>query len=571
VPWLQCEACTRRRRRAPSIHRRQSLPYGFRLITEPAANRHASALWGHRVAACLGNALGRLHRSSGSRWLTTFVLLSALGGLWAVANPLFSGPDEAAHVAHAAAIARGQLTGDAPRSQTERKKHILFVRIPASFDVNKSVGCFATRPDTPAGCLSVTRSTKTAPVITGAGRSPPVYYALIGWVSLIKPAAAPATYLMRLISLLMGAAFVACAVNGIWRLGAARLGGLGIAVAMTPMVLFTLGIVNPSGLEITSALALWACGSALVVEAENRVDRGLVAQVGIAAITLAVARQLGPLWLGLIVLTLAATASSRALLRIARSRAARVWLAAATVAAGAQIAWLVIVKPLETVGGGLRLTPTDINRFVVGRGYSIFLDMIGRFGWLDTAPPSATWAFWMLAIGGLVVFAFMSSRTRLLWAMVATALLTVAIPMAVEAREAGHTGIFWQGRYTLPLAIGVPILAAIALIRSDRGTTLESSALFPFLGALIVVAQALAYAQNLRRYMVGRNGPIQFWKGGAWKPPIPALLLLIAFTATMTALTVWLLGQRRVILEVEHSQGAFQPRGMEVATSEVGV
>ncbi len=50
---------------------------------------------------------------------------------------------------------------------------------------------------------------------------------------------------------------------------ATRLGVLGIAVAVTPMVLPVPGIVNPSSLEISSSFGLWGCGAALVFEAQT--------------------------------------------------------------------------------------------------------------------------------------------------------------------------------------------------------------------------------------------------------------------------------------------------------------
>jgi hypothetical protein len=310
------------------------------------------------------------------------------------------------------------------------------------------------------------------------------------------------------------------------------------------MVLFLLGTVNPSSLEIAAALAVWACGLALVFETEHRVDRWLVAQLGLAAIALALARQLGPLWLGLIAVTLVVVAPRSAWRRLAGSRAAQAWLAGVIAAVAAQLVWILLYNPFDAPEAPLRLPASAIDRIVVGKGYSLFLQMIGVFGWLDTSPPSGTWLVWTLAIGGLLVLAAAFGRARFRWAIAGLVLMTVLIPMVAEAREAGHTGLYWQGRYTLPLAVGVPILAAVALIRSDRMPRLDRTGFFASVGGLLVLAQVLAYGQNLRRYIVGRNGPIQFWTGSGWSPPVPGLLLLVAFAVTMTLLTVWLLAPR---------------------------
>lgn len=506
----------------------------------------AARRWGRRSS----DAIGRLSTRPRARWLTTFVLLALLGGLWTAATPLFSGPDEPSHVASAAALVRGHLT-EKPRTRAARTivssefgplaNRVEVVRLPASYDVTTSLNCFQARPDTPAGCLHVSHRNDTTFVPTSAANTPPLYYAAVGWVSLLTTGAAGATRLMRIIGVLLGAALLATAVDGFWRLGRRRLGGLGIGVAVTPMVLFLLGVVNPSSLEITAALASWACGLALVFGAEDVIDGWLVTEGSVAAIALALARPLGPAWLGLIVVTLAFVAPGAARRHLAAARAARRGLVAVLSAVALQLVWIIVYNPFDVAAQPLHLPASTIDRLVVGRGYTLFLQMIGVFGWLDTAPPSATWAFWIAAVGGLVTLAVAFARARVVVAMATIALLTVAVPMVAEAREAASTGLYWQGRYTLPLAVGVPLLAAAGLIRSDRMPRLGSG-LFVAVGGLLAVAQVLAYAQSLRRYIVGRNGPIQFWTGSGWSPPLPALLLLVAFAVTTALFMAWLVG-----------------------------
>ena len=49
------------------------------------------------------------------------------------------------------------------------------------------------------------------------------------------------------------------------------------------------------------------------------------------------------------------------------------------------------------------------------------------------------------------------------------------------------------------------------------------------LAATFGIGQVLAFAQSLRRNSVGYNGPIFFFLHPVWKPPVPALLILVAF------------------------------------------
>ena len=63
-----------------------------------------------RIASWWTSVLGSLGSSQRRIWWTTFVLVTAVGGLWALANPLFAAPDENSHVVRAVALDHGQLT-----------------------------------------------------------------------------------------------------------------------------------------------------------------------------------------------------------------------------------------------------------------------------------------------------------------------------------------------------------------------------------------------------------------------------------------------------------------------------
>jgi hypothetical protein len=119
---------------------------------------------------------------------------------------------------------------------------------------------------------------------------------------------------------------------------------------------------------------------------------------------------------------------------------------------------------------------------------------------------------------------------------------TIAVPVVIEStayRNAG--GVTWQGRYTLPLAVGIPILAAIALASTERGRQLVTPRLLVTLGVIVGVGHSIAFAQNLRRYTVGYDGELQFWKHPQWTPPLSPLLLTIAYAVVISAFVVWLL------------------------------
>jgi hypothetical protein len=114
--------------------------------------------------------------------------------------------------------------------------------------------------------------------------------------------------------------------------------------------------------------------------------------------------------------------------------------------------------------------------------------------------------------------------------------LCVAVPVAYQLRLADSVGYFWQGRYLLPLAAGVPILAGVGAGRT--ATAIPRVTRFAAVIAVaLAVAQWLALAQLLRRYSVGTDGTIWFFTAARWDPPVPALVLLVA-AAALLALAV---------------------------------
>jgi hypothetical protein len=490
-------------------------------------------------------------RSSNRRvWWTSFATVTILCALWAFANPLLAGPDEPSHVLRAVAIDRGQLTG---RSLTpafrEQFKHdrldYLLVRVPA-FYASNATSCFARVGSRTAECLRFTNSTREVDGATYVARHPPAYYAIVGVASRITHPGTAALYLMRLITAAITGALIATAITALRRAAAPKLLVVGLALAITPMVLFVSSIVNPSGPEVAAAIAVWVCGLLAVLRAHERVDRWLVGATGIAGCVLALTRQLGPLWLAIIALTLLGVSNRAALRNLARDNWARLWTFLIAGACIVQMAWNVIIKPLDVSrSGGARVNieMSDIVRIVTGRGFFRYKEMIGVFGWLDTPAPAVTWLPWTAAVVFLFFAAVVWASRRYVAVLFALLAVVVIVPIVIESAAYGDAGgLSWQGRYTLPIAVGVPILAAFALTTTERGRQLVSRRFLLVTGVVLAAAQAFAFAQNLRRYTVGYDGAVQFWKHPDWTPPVSPLLLTILYLVVIGAFVAWLLG-----------------------------
>lgn len=145
-------------------------------------------------------------------WLLAALLLLVVTAAWSLATPLMGSPDEPSHVVKAAAVARGQWSGEVGAVPTDSTRPGAATTVLVPDDYPAAIllpNCFAFQPDVPAACQQDIRAPSGAlvPVETFAGQYPPLYYALVGWPSLLLGAEA-ATYAMRLVSAALTAGFV---------------------------------------------------------------------------------------------------------------------------------------------------------------------------------------------------------------------------------------------------------------------------------------------------------------------------------------------------------------------------
>jgi Predicted membrane protein (DUF2142) len=468
------------------------------------------------------------------RWIVSFALFLAVGVAWALASPIYSGPDEPAHVIHAAALARGDLIGTSHRGSP-------YVDVTAPRVYEPGVVCFAFHPDVPADCLGLSKHTGDGTLRTYTARYLPPYSALIGFGSYWYPPGAGQIYLMRLLGALVIAALLASAVTTV-----AEVGSLGFAVgflfALTPMALYFSGIVNPSSPEIAAGIATWTHGVALT-RAGVGDDPRIVRRFGIAACVLCATRPLSPLWLLLAAAVLVIVAGRPRAQELLRRRVVRGWAAAVVAVALIQTVWSAWAKPLSegnTAQKGLDQSLTFIFRQSTGKLYwSNTREMIGMFGWLDTVVPMATIIIWLVAIGALVLLAVSIGTRRTAWAIAITIVLTYLVPVTIETARASANNLVWHGRYTLPFAVGIPILAGYTL-QAAEGTIVKLRTFAWWLGVGFVVAQILAFGQALRRYTSGVNGPVFFfWSDTHWSPPVPSWLLVFGYLAVIIGIVLW--------------------------------
>ena len=106
---------------------------------------------------------------------------------------------------------------------------------------------------------------------------------------------------------------------------------------------------------------------------------------------------------------------------------------------------------------------------------------------------------------------------------------TLLFPIAFETAFANRLGYIWQGRYSIPTAVGLVIVGSSSWLRR-----LSARAVRVLLGSVAVVEVATLWTA-LRRYTVGTNGS-WFLTDARWDPPLPPFVLLAANAVLIVAL-----------------------------------
>lgn len=466
--------------------------------------------------------------------------LSVLAGIWGLALPLMASPDEQSHVVKAAAVVRGELTGteDPNRDPQIAPGRPTLVELPQTYaSVDLLAQCHAFRSNQTADCAPPLTGDpeRVVQVETFAGRYPPLYYALVGWPSLLSAGEA-GLYGMRALSGAVAALPLAAGLVLLLRTAVPRLALLGAGVALTPMALSLFGVVNPSALEIACAFCAWSALLAAVLHPDPALLRGRVLLATASLAVMVNLRASAPLF-GLLLVAGVVAVAPWAVLRDVVGRRVT-WLAggAGLVAGSVAAAWVLGAGTLQgPVGRFPELADRSFAaREATGRSVEYLRQMVGVFGWLDAPAPGLTFAVWFVALGVLLVLALAGARDRRARVVVVVVVVVlVTLPIVVQLPGAPDAGLIWQGRYLLPLALGLPLLCALLLAR-DRPELARDLRLPAVLAPALLLAHVAALYWVLRRYAVGVDGDLLV-VGSVWQPPLGVGPVLALYTGALVA------------------------------------
>lgn len=465
-------------------------------------------------------------RRSGALWLIAFVGFFLLNAGWAFASPYDGPPDEQQHVLRAAGIYQGEIL----------PAHGNILDGPQS--LHRWPYCFPMHVDIPASCATPPGGDETiTPAYVSEARFNPIYYIIVGWPLKFWP-----TYkgivLARLITGAMMAALLACALVAANRWTRHRALVTGLVVAITPMIAHLGGAVNPNGVEIAAGVALFAALIPLLHEQREGVNRAAVALAGVSASVLVTPRFSGLMWVAVILAVMLVPSRWARIKELALSRWMWLWAGIVVLATAASAAWTVIANTAQVGSGNNHMTTNEILKgALLDMWPNVVNQMVGVMGWAETLQPRLIYVVWFMAAGLLLLGAFALGNRADRWRVLALVVGTFAPLLGMELLLVNSIGWFNQGRYFLPGAVGLPLLAAHILAR--RGlTAMQMRAMTRMFAVLLLPIQLVCLLYTMCRWESGLTilNPFK----GSWMPPYgPTIPIVLGFLGVIVLFVVY--------------------------------
>lgn len=456
------------------------------------------------------------------RFAVTAALVGAVLLVWSVALPRFAAPDEDQHVRKAYALMHGDA-GVVDPATGERT-----FAVPG--DLSSDPMCFALTASNPADCQQdQVGAGEQVDLVSRASNYPPLYYLLVGWPALISSGGAM-VHAMRVVNAAWVALFVALAVRNAAALRRPAPMLVAFVVVLSPVLFFLGSTVGPSGVSIAAGLAVWTGGFLLLRGPAAARLLGPVSVVAAPLCLLILIRRDSVLWAGLIVGGLLALAQADVLSELVRSKVVWMWSAIVVACVGFQL----VVSGAET--GASVAAGTGSTRLAIGELPYYLRQMVGGvLGWLDTELPAGVYVVLFGVLGFVVIAAVAFASRRFAIVVGVLIAVTLAMPVAIGSR----TFPYFQGRYLLPFAVGVPLVAALGLSES-RVSALWPRRLAWILVPVAVVANVAAFAQVLHRFSAAADGPWWFDATPPWQPAFGSLsAYVVAAAVTVAAALAW--------------------------------
>ncbi len=459
------------------------------------------------------------------RRFALWVLLgvSVLQAIWIVAVPPFRASDEFDHVYRAAGIMRGEWTLDEPAADGRGQ----VVTVPSDVVKAAEGQCTYLEYTGRDNCYAIESAGEgLVHVASAAGQYHPAYYAVIGSVPSLFGGAGY-DYALRIAAAVFCSLGIALAALVWARGGDTSIERFGFLLCLTPIFVYSSVIPAPNGPEMVAGLVVW-CALLRLTSLPPHAQGRVFVVAAVAAGLLVTFRYLGPLWLGLIVVTVVVFHGWSATTRLvsAHKRVVVLSIVAVTLATAMSAAWTL----RGTFLGVQEDTPSIEGPLNLGaQPFVWLLQIVGAFPLRGDASPFVVYVIYLLVLGAMLLAAGVLGRWRERAVLVLSVVVVVALPIVLTAATYRTHGVIWQGRYGLAYAVGVALMASVVIARgAPRSANRELPRLVMIgsgllggghaiaIGAFLVEEQAVAPSMNDEAWLNPPVGLVVAATAGTW-------------------------------------------------------
>lgn len=428
-------------------------------------------------------------RVPGLLLLATFAI-SQLG--FCLAVPAFRGIDEFDHAFRASSVANGHWwAGD--REPQDGRGYL--IPVDASIATAAFEACDALSYTGPDNCTAVTEPDDAGDVdiASAAASYNPVWYAVTGLTSRAF-SGDQALYAMRITGmilvdlLLLGALTIGrSARNPMWMMG-------GIAIACTPILLYSSTVAAPNGATYAAGVLLWV---SLLSLAEQPVPRpGTWLGIGVGAAAIMVTHSTGVLFVPLVLLCAAPLLWRRRSVLWDEHRRPLLCAAGSILIVGLGcVAWILTAGTNDPRTTDASLGTMPIKTAVIGP-VLWFLQSIATLAFRNEPAPIAAYVLGATAVASAILLGFRRAEPQRRLSMLLILGFSIVVPITLTWLAYSSQGAAWQGRYSLPLTVGLVLLGAQALGNA------EAAGLAP---VIVVLLFALVAAHAITIGAVARS------------------------------------------------------------------
>jgi hypothetical protein len=112
----------------------------------------------------------------------------------------------------------------------------------------------------------------------------------------------------------------------------------------------------------------------------------------------------------------------------------------------------------------------------------------------------------------------------------------LALPLLINGFTNSRAGLTYEGRYSLPIFVGLVFLPMWSARSAFRWPRLSQQWLIGAVLALVVIAEVGGFWQMLRRFTVGAHGKILLTGDLPWSPAVSPMVLVALNAVAMVAL-----------------------------------